>query len=340
MTLCKHRNGIYYIWWTDELGRRHKTSTRSRRKAEALKFLQRFKAGRQERRAGSRYRSVSQFLEEYLEYSRTYHAPATQSLASLAFRQFIRVVGDLPIQKISTRQIDTFLSVRPSEASVWTARKYYGVLASAFEIAVRWKYIASNPFREIGKPKAKEALPAHFSKAEFTRFITDVTDLDDRDLYVCAILTGLRLSELACLEWSSDIDFVRTLVLAQNKVNFSTKTRRNRAIPMNEQLWRLLASRKEKAVCDLVFHREGRRLSKDAISKTFKRYIRELGFDDRLHFHSLRHTFATWLVQEGVSLYEVQKLLGHSSVTVTQVYAHLGSSELQSAVDRIVFSLN
>lgn len=57
-------------------------------------------------------------------------------------------------------------------------------------------------------------------------------------------------------------------------------------------------------------------------------------------FHSLRHSFASWLVQDGVSIYEVQKLLGHSSVKVTEIYSHLVASELHKSVNKILFNLN
>ena len=55
---------------------------------------------------------------------------------------------------------------------------------------------------------------------------------------------------------------------------------------------------------------------------------------------SLRHTFATWLVEEGVPTYEVQKLLGHSSISVTQIYSHLAASELHKSVEKISLALN
>ncbi len=62
--------------------------------------------------------------------------------------------------------------------------------------------------------------------------------------------------------------------------------------------------------------------------------------DDRLHFHSLRHTFATWLVQDGVSIYAVKELLGHLDVKTTQVYSHLQPEQLHSTVNKIDVSLN
>jgi site-specific recombinase XerD len=71
-----------------------------------------------------------------------------------------------------------------------------------------------------------------------------------------------------------------------------------------------------------------------------KKAVRAAGLDDRLHFHSARHAFASWLVRAGVSLYEVQKLLGHSSPTVTEVYSHLQPEHLHGRVNKITVSMN
>jgi site-specific recombinase XerD len=69
------------------------------------------------------------------------------------------------------------------------------------------------------------------------------------------------------------------------------------------------------------------------LSKLFKRYVLRADLNPKLKFHSLRHTFASWLVQKGVSIYEVSKLLGHSDIRVTQIYAHLTLDNLRSAVE-------
>jgi site-specific recombinase XerD len=97
---------------------------------------------------------------------------------------------------------------------------------------------------------------------------------------------------------------------------------------------------KHDACSELVFHFKGKAINPNWVSKTFKAYARKAGLNDKLHFHSLRHTFASWLVQDGVSIYEVQKLLGHSSVKVTEVYSHLAASELHGAVNRLNLNLN
>ena len=82
------------------------------------------------------------------------------------------------------------------------------------------------------------------------------------------------------------------------------------------------------------------KLKEDFVSKTFKRHVRLSGLNPALHFHSLRHSFASWLVQDGVSIYAVKELLGHSDVKTTQVYSHLQPEQLHSTVNKIQVSLN
>ena len=244
------------------------------------------------------------------------------------------MLGDLSLSRVGVRELDTFLAAKNIKSSEHTIRKHYVTLASAFERARKWGYITKNPFKEVEKPKLKEVQPAHFSRGEFQQLLGIVNDNDFRELCIAAVSTGMRMGELIALEWSN-IDFVRKVIAVQNSDKFTTKSKKNRVIPMNERLWRMLANRKEVASCELVFHEGGRKLDRFKLSRTFKQVVIRAGLNNKLHFHSLRHTFATWLVQNGVGIYEVQKLLGHSSIAVTQVYAHLAPSELHVAVDKI-----
>ena len=76
------------------------------------------------------------------------------------------------------------------------------------------------------------------------------------------------------------------------------------------------------------------------LSRKFKYYISKMDIDQSLHFHILRHTFASWLVQSGVPIYEVQLLMGHSTIRVTQIYSHLVPKQLRTSVEMIVPSNN
>ena len=79
----------------------------------------------------------------------------------------------------------------------------------------------------------------------------------------------------------------------------------------------------------------GQRLNGGSLSRRFKKYARKCGLSEGIHFHSLRRTEASWLVQSGVPLFSVQKILGHSSPIVTQIYSHLAEEHLREAVERI-----
>ena len=93
--------------------------------------------------------------------------------------------------------------------------------------------------------------------------------------------------------------------------------------------------RGENAESRHVFEFNGHKVNKSHVAHRFRQYRKDAGLEDGVTFHSLRHTFATWLVQKGVSIFEVQKLLGHSDIKVTQIYSHLAASDLHGTVNRI-----
>ena len=201
---------------------------------------------------------------------------------------------------------------------------------------MQWNYLEENPFRKVPKPKEREMLPAYFSETDFRLFFSVIEESDFRELCITALLTGLRLSELLNLRWN-DLDFGSKLILIRNTETFTTKTRKNRIVPMSDELYRLLKDRKEaiRFECEVVFHnKNGGELLYTSVSQKFKKYIRRAGLNDKLHFHSLRHSFATALVSAGVSLYAVQKLLGHTTIRTTEIYSHLLPQQLHFEVNR------
>ncbi|MGH2568201.1 MAG: tyrosine-type recombinase/integrase [Bacteroidota bacterium] len=329
--------GIYYLFFIDEAGTRRKLSTRCSRKSDALTFLRNFKVSEFERRKKLRRIFLSVFMKEFSDFASGTYTQKTASTYRTAFQEFLRIVGDLPLRSIGIREIERFLSTKKAEASSWTARKYYIALRSAFEKAVQWNYLTENPFRKVPKPKTPEILPAFFTENEFRLFLSTVEDRDFRELCITALLTGVRLGELLALLWS-DVDLTRRLILVRNSDSFTTKTGKNRTIPMNDELYRLLRLRKEnlRIESEFVFHKaKGRPLKPGTVSGRFKKHVRAAGLNDKLHFHSLRHSFASALVASGVSLFAVQKLLGHTTSKTTEIYSHLLPQQLHEEVERI-----
>jgi integrase len=203
-----------------------------------------------------------------------------------------------------------------------------------FETANRWALINSNPFRAVKKPRVRELRAAYFTVREFSMLLASMPEGTMKDLTATAALTGMRLSELLALQWE-DIDFDKRLILVQNSDHFTTKSRRNRAIPMHVEVVRLLQQRKCISRSEIIFSENGEPLSRFEASHRFKNYVRKGGYNDRLHFHSLRHTFGTLLVRTGVPIYEVKELMGHRSITTTEMYAQMASAGLHGAVGKI-----
>jgi integrase len=113
---------------------------------------------------------------------------------------------------------------------------------------------------------------------------------------------------------------------------------------VTEQAAAMLKSREAGNPSEFVF--QGRNVKLDRISVTFKKTVDELklnkGIDDprlRICFHSCRHTYASWLIEEGQDLYTVQKLLGHKTNVMTQKYAHLAESKLKDAAKALSVAL-
>ena len=277
------------------------------------------------------------FSKDYFEYASGVHSAKTKKTYETAFREFERIEGNKMLNTIGIRDIEHFLSTKKVEASEWTARKYYISLSSAFTKAVQWDCLTENPFKKVSKPKVREVQPAYFTADDFRLFLSVIADKDFRELCIAGLLTGLRLGELLALKWG-DVDFNSKVIQVRNSETFTTKTKKNRTVPINEELYRLLRDRKDnvKFECENVFYsEEGKRLKEGTISQRFKRYVRRSGLNDRLHFHSLRHSFASALVSCGVPLYAVSKLLGHSTIKTTEIYSHLSPQQLHVEVNRL-----
>jgi len=337
MFLSKHLNGTYYLWFKDENGRKRKVTTGCKMKADAFKFLKSYNRVEAERREKLKNISLTEFMQEFLIYSSGVHTIKTQSCFKNAFREFIRIIdggGCKQLHKVSIKDIESFLSQKKLEASEWTARKYFISLSSAFERARLWNYLEVNPFRKVEKPKTPELIPLYFTKQDFRLLLTAIVENDLRELVIIAAYTGLRLGELLTLEWS-DVDFKRRVLQVRNKETFTTKSGRNRVIPMAEVVYNTLMQRKERLTSEhsLVFNNNSKQWSAAYISRKFKRCVRASGLNERLHFHSLRHTFCSWLAEAGVSLYAISKLAGHSQTKTTEIYAHLQSDSMHGLIN-------
>ena len=342
MYVAKIRRSQYYqiIYFIE--GRRKTLSTKATEKKEALKFLESFKITFNNHaqepiisQDESHSPLLSKFQNEYLEFTRLTKSNSYLESISFSFRQFISFCGDIPLQEIDTRTLDKFITSSFSRTQRG-AHLFYRTLKAAFNKAIAWNYIQANPFTKVKFPKISKSFPTFLSEDELLIILTNTPYQYLKDIFTVGFYTGLRRGELINMQWSW-IDFFCNQINVKCTNDFLTKSKKERIVPMCEKVKSVLVSRFNLGIHqpnEVVFCRiEGRKLHQETISKQFKDAVRKSNLNERIHFHSLRHSFASLLVQRGVSLYVVKELLGHEDLATTQIYSHLQRQNLKDAVN-------
>ena len=145
-----------------------------------------------------------------------------------------------------------------------------------------------------------------------------------------AINTGMRQDELLSLR-HSNIDIARRVITIKGKGS------KSRIIPMSSVVYEILKKRNKirRIDTDLIFHTNtGKKILRQDLTKLFNIAVKKAGIDN-FRFHDMRHTFASRLIQAGVDIYSISKLLGHSSIVMTQRYSHLDTSSLKTAIQKL-----
>ena len=334
MYLIRIKNGTYYVQFVDpntNLKRRISTGTKS--KAEALKFFKNFDSGLTNEKDVLK---ISRFRDEYLKYVTNNRSPKYIKSIKLSFRQLLRYSKDIPLEDLDARILDQFVSKKFSTSPA-AALLYFRTLKAALSKAVVWGYIDENPLKKIKPPRQKKSLPVFISKSELELILDHTKTKMLKDIYTTAFYTGMRLGEIVNLVWEC-VDFKRNIIIVKNINGFTTKNKKERIIPMNLIMETLMMNRFNKVKNlynnDYIFYRViGIKLNEDYVSKQFKKAVRDTGLNDNIHFHTLRHSFASRLIQKGASVFVVKELLGHEDIKTTQIYSHLKTENLAEAVN-------
>ncbi|MEE9449657.1 MAG: tyrosine-type recombinase/integrase, partial [Ignavibacteriaceae bacterium] len=273
---------------------------------------------------------------EYLEYVANNRSPKYIKSIKLSFRQLLRYSKDIPLEDLDARLLDQFVSKKFSTSPA-AALLYFRTLKAALSKAVVWGYIDENPLKKIKPPRLKKSLPVFISKSELELILDKTKTVMLKDLFTTAFYSGMRLGEIVNLVWEC-VDFKRKVIIVKNINGFTTKNKKERIIPMNSVVESLMMDRfcKTNNVDNnnYIFNRVmGIKLNEDYVSKKFKVAVRDCGLNDNIHFHTLRHSFASRLIQKGVSVFVVKELLGHEDIKTTQIYSHLQTENLTEAVN-------
>jgi len=332
MFLSKRANGIYYVYYYGRNGKRTCKSTKSKFKMEALKFLTEFST-KVNREVKGMYNTpkMEEFFKEFLQYSERVHTWKTTLTYKTTFNALIKFFGNIQLDELGTKNIEDYLQHRIKEASIHTGRKDIINIKASLNWAVENEYLLENPSKTIKRIKTPERLPIFFSQLDFKKLIAVIDIEVIKDIVLFAVNTGMRQNEILNLRLSQ-IDYKNRVVHLDNRYHL-TKSKKIRTIPLNETAYNVVIRNNKMNFEERVFMRNGLPIKQDYIVHKFKKYINQTGLNPKLNFHSLRHTFASWLVQNGVPIYEVSKLLGHSDIKTTEIYSHLRAEDLRDSVN-------
>jgi integrase/recombinase XerC len=215
-------------------------------------------------------------------------------------------------------------------------------MRSLFRFGQREGWIDQNPAKPLRNPRKQRSLP-HFLSAEDVGRLLQAPPHDqslglrDRAILETMYSAGLRVSELVGLS-DGDLDFAAAVVRVRGK------GRRERLAPIGSYAARALKRwlRVRKLAPDestgseapMFTNKFGRRMSARSVGRMLQKYLRQTGLDARTTPHSLRHSFATHLLDRGADVRSVQELLGHASLATTQIYTHLTTAHLKEVYNK------
>lgn len=295
--------------------------------------------------------AFEQFLQ-HLKYERNMSPHTLRNYASdlEQFRDHILKIerrDDIPLAQIDRLTIREWMAelhaANKKKASI--ARKLAS-LRTFFQFLIREGKLEMNPAKLVATPRIERKLPNHLSMEDAVRLIEtpDVnTDLGRRDRAILEFLyaTGIRVSELVGINLN-DIDF------RERTARVMGKRKKQRIVPFHEHaldalmhyleksrpVFLLECPEAERDLQAVFLHRRGGRLTTRSVGRMIDKYIKMCADIHSISPHSLRHSFATHLLDSGADLRDIQELLGHARLSTTQIYTQVSMEKMIDVYDR------
>ena len=285
---------------------------------------------------------MQRYIDKFINYLRAEKnsSPNTIINYTVDLKAFSLFLGDRDVTAIDHLTLRKFLAdMRAKSFSKRTIARKLASLRSFFKFLYREGYIKTNPISAISTPKLDKKLPVVLDENRVAKLVQcppgdNIAGLRDRAILEMLYSTGMRVSELVGLD-ISDIEFISGVAKVLGKGS------KERIVPVGEPA--LLAMRKyndqKKAEKvrekDAAFlNKSGTRLTDRSIRRILDKYIRECSIVEHISPHSLRHSFATHLLDRGADLRSVQELLGHANLSTTQIYTHVTTDRLKAVYDK------
>ena len=288
---------------------------------------------------------IRQFVT-YLKIERNYSQHTVDSY-ELDLSDFVKFLADEngtlpPIEDVDHLTIRSYLAnLQERHLARSTVVRRLSSLRSFYKYLCRHSYLDTDPTSALSSPKIQKRLPEFLEISEVELLLSapdrnDIIGLRDQAILELLYTTGMRVSELLSLNLP-DIDMVNAIVKVRGK------GKKERIIPiggpamsvLNEYIKRRSELAGDKSIQAIFLSERGNRIpDSKSIGRRITKYVQSVGIKKKITPHTLRHTFATHLLNAGADLRSVQELLGHTNLSTTQIYTHVTADRLKKVYEK------
>jgi integrase/recombinase XerD len=277
---------------------------------------------------------------EYLRFEKLLLANTVDSYTRdlKKFKSFLEESNITNYTELKKEQVLDFLKFLHIDQSESSIARILSTLRSFYKFLVREEICRKNPWIQVSNPKKPIKMLEVLSIDEVERFLDSIPsstklELRDKAMFELIYSCGLRVSELINLRLQ-DIDFDEELIrfIGKGDKERITPVGRNGLLYLKKYIRtsRYKIEREHKS--DYVFlNKYGNKITRQGFWKILKKYARRINLDKNIYPHIFRHSFATHMIQKGADLKTVQELLGHSSISTTEIYTTLNKSHIKEA---------
>ena len=260
----------------------------------------------------------------------------------ILFKKFLitNKINDTPLN-CKSETIKNYLYKSFSDKKSISQARSISAIKSFFNYLIFEGYIKDSPISNIESPKQEKKLPKVLTEEEIKKLINSIDlnhDFGQRNKTIIEILygTGIRVSELINLKLSN-------IFFKENIIKVIGKGNKERFVPLGEiasNEMKIYINNRNRLKIDskssdiLFLNRYGRGLTRSMIFKIISDASKRVGLDKKISPHTLRHSFATHLIKNGADLRTIQLILGHESITTTEIYTHLDTLHLEEVLKK------
>lgn len=279
-------------------------------------------------------RYIEKFMR-YLDIEKNY-SPHTILNYQLDLADFKAFLKEQTIESVDYLALRKYLAVlKEKSLGARSVARHLSTLRSFFKFLTREGYLKTNPILSLLSPKLDKHLPSFLTEEEVLRLIESSLPKNEMGLRDKAILetiysTGIRVSELVGLNLE-DVDFIGCIIKVMGK------GKKERIVPIGDKAIgaiRDYLDSREKYSLAVFLNKRGGRITDRGVRNIVKKYIAIAGIKKGVSPHTLRHSFATHLLNRGADLRSVQELLGHANLSTTQIYTHLTTEKLKGVYNK------